>query len=82
VTRISPFLVVPFGLGRRVCPGKRFVEQELHLALAKVTVLSHLLIHIFFSVFLRIRQELMVGGEIKKFLDVAPQDKVCCGQFK
>lgn len=36
VTRISPFLVVPFGCGRRICPGKRFVEQELHLALAKI----------------------------------------------
>ncbi|XP_069685662.1 ecdysone 20-monooxygenase isoform X1 [Periplaneta americana] len=34
--RTSPFLVVPFGCGRRICPGKRFVEQELHLVLAKI----------------------------------------------
>ncbi|KDR16753.1 Ecdysone 20-monooxygenase [Zootermopsis nevadensis] len=36
MTRTSPFLVVPFGCGRRICPGKRFVEQELHLAVAKI----------------------------------------------
>lgn len=29
-------LVAPFGRGRRMCPGKRFVELELHLLLAKV----------------------------------------------
>jgi ecdysone 20-monooxygenase len=48
MTRNSPFLVVPFGCGRRICPGKRFVEQELHLALAKVTVFIHFLVYIFF----------------------------------
>ncbi|XP_033216007.1 ecdysone 20-monooxygenase isoform X2 [Belonocnema kinseyi] len=32
----SPLLVTPFGAGRRVCPGKRFVEQALHLILAKI----------------------------------------------
>ncbi|XP_012286900.1 ecdysone 20-monooxygenase [Orussus abietinus] len=32
----SPLLVAPFGSGRRICPGKRFVEQTLQLILAKV----------------------------------------------
>lgn len=36
LARTSPFLVVPFGCGRRVCPGKRFAEQQMHLALAKI----------------------------------------------
>jgi ecdysone 20-monooxygenase len=42
LSRTSPFLVIPFGFGRRVCPGKRFAEQQMHLALAKVTVFIHL----------------------------------------
>ncbi|XP_041982986.1 ecdysone 20-monooxygenase isoform X2 [Aricia agestis] len=29
-------LVAPFGRGKRMCPGKRFVELELHLILAKI----------------------------------------------
>ncbi|XP_015112054.1 ecdysone 20-monooxygenase isoform X2 [Diachasma alloeum] len=32
----SPVLVAPFGVGRRICPGKRFVEQALYLIIAKV----------------------------------------------
>ncbi|XP_066598117.1 ecdysone 20-monooxygenase isoform X2 [Prorops nasuta] len=32
----SPLLVAPFGFGRRICPGKRFVELALQLILAKV----------------------------------------------
>uniref|UniRef100_A0A0A9XMH1 Ecdysone 20-monooxygenase n=1 Tax=Lygus hesperus TaxID=30085 RepID=A0A0A9XMH1_LYGHE len=32
---VHPFLVVPFGVGRRMCPGKRFVELELQVILAQ-----------------------------------------------
>ncbi|XP_034943932.1 ecdysone 20-monooxygenase [Chelonus insularis] len=32
----SPLLVAPFGTGRRICPGKRFVEKALQLIVAKV----------------------------------------------
>lgn len=32
----APALVAPFGRGRRMCPGKRFVDLELHLLLAKI----------------------------------------------
>lgn len=35
--RTSSYLVAPFGCGRRMCPGKRFIEQELHVVLAKVS---------------------------------------------
>nr|CAD7393617.1 unnamed protein product [Timema cristinae] len=35
-TQNSQFLVIPYGCGRRMCPGKRFVDQELHLILAKI----------------------------------------------
>jgi len=34
----SPLLVAPFGAGRRICPGKRFVELALQLILAKVSL--------------------------------------------
>lgn len=29
-------LVVPFGVGKRMCPGKRFVDAELMVLLSKV----------------------------------------------
>lgn len=31
----ATFLTVPFGVGRRICPGKRFVEQVLPIVLAE-----------------------------------------------
>lgn len=33
----TPSLVAPFGRGKRMCPGKRFVELELNVLLAKVS---------------------------------------------
>nr|AFU86480.1 cytochrome P450 CYP314A1v2 [Laodelphax striatellus] len=32
----SPFLTAPFGVGRRMCPAKRFVHLELQVVLAKI----------------------------------------------
>lgn len=32
----SRLLVTPFGTGRRICPGKRFVEKGLQLIVARV----------------------------------------------
>lgn len=35
-TEASSTLVVPFGIGKRTCPGRRFVETELSIVMAKV----------------------------------------------
>ena len=31
-----PSLVMPFGSGKRICPGKRLAEQEIHIVTAKI----------------------------------------------
>lgn len=36
VNNKSSFLVIPFGYGRRMCPGKRFVELELQVVVAQI----------------------------------------------
>lgn len=36
--RAKSFLVAPFGVGKRMCPGKRFVHLELQVVLAQVSV--------------------------------------------
>ena len=33
---LEPSLVVPFGVGKRACPGKRLAEQEIHILVAKL----------------------------------------------
>lgn len=32
----KPHLVLPFGSGKRICPGKRLAEQEIHIVIAKI----------------------------------------------
>jgi ecdysone 20-monooxygenase len=36
LTPSAPFLVAPYGYSRRMCPGKKFAEQQLNLFTAKV----------------------------------------------
>ena len=38
----KPYLVVPFGSGKRICPGKRLAEQEIHIIIAKIFRNFHL----------------------------------------
>ena len=35
-------LVVPFGSGKRICPGKRLAEQEIHIIIGKIFRNFHL----------------------------------------
>ena len=32
----KPEIVVPFGSGKRICPGKRLAEQEIYILTAKI----------------------------------------------
>lgn len=34
--KIHPFVSLPFGYGRRMCIGRRFAENEIHILIAKV----------------------------------------------
>lgn len=34
--KVSPFFAAPFGVGKRMCPGKRIAEYEMVVLAAKV----------------------------------------------
>lgn len=38
--RLMGMCVLPFGIGKRNCMGRRFAEQEIHLATIKVICIS------------------------------------------
>ncbi|XP_019623431.1 PREDICTED: LOW QUALITY PROTEIN: probable cytochrome P450 49a1 [Branchiostoma belcheri] len=38
---IPPFAMLPFGYGKRMCIGRRFAEQELHLGLIRIVQSFH-----------------------------------------
>ena len=38
---VHPFLTVPFGAGKRMCPGKRIAEQEMLVVASKVNIIQY-----------------------------------------
>jgi len=41
-TNNNPFFAVPFGVGKRMCPGKRIAEHEMVILAAKVNTLAYI----------------------------------------